>query len=185
MYKLIPLLFLAALACPAADTYDFGLLPANGAVQGAPGSTVGWGYSLHNQSSSLWLVPVDLSASGAFSNGSALLMFEFPALAPTVALTEYFHPNISGLYQLTWNANAPIGFTDSGTFTLDAQWWTGDPANGGVLVAGAGTTQLHYSATVVSSAVPEPSTAGIAALSMGSLLAAAAVRRRARRAAAA
>jgi hypothetical protein len=45
-----------------ADSYSFSLIPANGTVAGPPGSTVGWGYSITDQSNQYWLVTVALNA---------------------------------------------------------------------------------------------------------------------------
>ena len=47
-----------------------------------------------------------------------------------------------------------------GTFELDAEWWTGDPLNGGAFIGDASSTFINYSATVtsaVTSSLPEPS----------------------------
>jgi hypothetical protein len=84
-------------------------------VQALPGSTIGWGYALQNQSSSLWLVPSDLNA-GTFLNGTPALLFDFPVLGPGASATKDFDPGTStGLYQLTWDALAPLGFVNAGT----------------------------------------------------------------------
>jgi hypothetical protein len=145
-------------------------------VQALPGSTIGWGYALQNQSSSLWLVPSDLNA-GTFLNGTPALLFDFPVLGPGASATKDFDPGTStGLYQLTWDALAPLGFVNAGTFTLGAQWWSGDPTAGGVFVSDAPSARATYMATVTASAVPEPGTLGLMALVVFGLLAGAACR---------
>ncbi|HEX4166977.1 MAG TPA: PEP-CTERM sorting domain-containing protein [Bryobacteraceae bacterium] len=172
MRKLVFMLFLTSWAAMAADVYSFGLLPADGAVQGAPGGTVGWGYTLQNQSSSLWLVPTDVN-SGSFLNGTPSLLFDFPTLAPGGSATEAYNPaSASGLFQLTWNASAPLGFVNSGVFDLSTQWWSGDPLAGGTLVSTAPSAHESYLATVGgAAAVPEPSTlAPMIALLLGALV---------------
>jgi len=176
MRKLFVIFCLSVWAATAADLYTFSLLPPDGAVQGAPGSTVGWGYALQNQSSSLWLVPSDLN-SGTFLNGTPAQLFDFPDLGPGASVMKDFDPSTStGLYQLTWNASAPLGFVNAGSFALGAQWWSGNPLAGGMFVSDALTVSASYTASVTASAVPEPDTLGLTALVVFGLLIAAACR---------
>jgi hypothetical protein len=138
----------------------FDLIPASGAISGPPGSTIGWGYSITNESASDWLVTVGLNAD-SFLNGTPSLLFDFPALAPTAAKTMPLDEATgAGLYMLTWDSSAPVGFVNSGTFVLNAQWWDGDPLNGGSYMMDALDTSQVYSATVsqTTGVVPEPST---------------------------
>jgi hypothetical protein len=67
--------------------------------------------------------------------------------------------NSIGLYELLWDVSAPVGFVNSGNFTLSGEWWDGDPLNGGNFIADAPDIALPYLATVGqgSSTVPEPS----------------------------
>ena len=130
MKKLGLIFFLSALAVSASDVYTFSLLPPNGSVLGAPGSTVGWGYALQNDSSSLWLVPTNLNA-GAFADGTPALLFDFGILAPATSVAESFDlAKSSGLFELTWDASAPPGFSNAGTFTLDAEMVERRPVRG-------------------------------------------------------
>jgi hypothetical protein len=170
MRKLVLIFCLSALAASSAELYDFSLLPPDGAVQGASGSTVGWGYTLHNESSSLWLITTDLNA-GTFLEATPTLLFDFPILAPGASVTEKFDPASStGLYQMTWDAAVRPGFVNTGNFTLDAQWWTGDPLAGGHFASDAPTASAGYTATVPGAA-PEPGTIGLMALGLSGLLA--------------
>jgi hypothetical protein len=152
-------LFLS-LACPVSADIIFALLPFDGNLSGAPGSLVGWGYSLANTDSADWYMAADLN-SDTFLDGTPTLLFDFPVLAPGATVTEAFDPVSGiGLFQLLWDAGAPVGSVDSGNFTLSGEWWNGDPLNGGSFVATAPDIALAYSATVTSSSgvVPEPST---------------------------
>src|SRR6516164_6075353 len=107
MRKLLLLLCVSIIPVTAADTYTFDLLPADGNIAGSPGSTIGWGYALQNQSSSLWLVTTGL-ASGTFMNGTPNLLFDFPDLAPGASVTVPFNASTSaGLLELTWDASSP------------------------------------------------------------------------------
>lgn len=67
----------------------------------------------------------------------------------------------SGLFGLTWDAAAPVGFTNSGTFVLSAEFWDGDPFADGNFVDFAPDQLAAYSASVSATStvpVPAPST---------------------------
>jgi hypothetical protein len=147
---------LAVSPAARADTWTFATLPANGTISGAPGSTIGWGYSITNQSTTDWLVLTNLSAD-VFQNGAPLSVFDLPILAPSASVSLKFDPiAVAGLYQLTWDSTAPIGFVNSGTFIVSADFWNGDPLNGGTFLMNAADQSAAYSATVAP--VPEPGT---------------------------
>ena len=117
---------LTAIPAIAADIYTF-TVPDGVTVESLASLTTGWGYSLHNESSSLWLATTGLSVT-AFQHATPDLLFDFPDLAPGATVTVPYDPlTPAGLYQIVWDANAPQGFTNSGTFTLTADWWNGDP----------------------------------------------------------
>ena len=52
MKALFAAILLSAIPAVADNIYDFGVLPSTGNIQGAPGSTIGWGYSIQNESTS-------------------------------------------------------------------------------------------------------------------------------------
>jgi hypothetical protein len=135
---------------------SFGTLPASGNVSGSPGSTVGWGYTLTNNTSN-WLEAVNLSA-GSFTIGSpvAVIFFNFPILAPDTSVTVQFNAlTDAGLYALALFPNAPLGASNTGTFLLDSQYFSGDPLScGSCFIGAAPELTANYKATVTS--VPEP-----------------------------
>lgn len=141
-----------------ADTFTFSLLPADGMVAGPQGSTVGWGYSLTNKSATDWLVTTAVN-SDPFLFGSPTLLFDFPDLAPGGTASVPFDKGAgTGLYQLTWDSSAPLDFSNFGTFTLSAQWWTGDPLKGGAFLQNApDSTQAYFATVSQTTAIPEPS----------------------------
>ena len=156
-------LLIAAAPSWAAEIYNFSLLPANGQIQGTPGTAIGWGYMLENQSSDYWLVPTGLS-NNSFEFGTPLNVFDFPILAPGASVTVPFNStNLTGLFALTWDSNAPLGTVESGVFVLGAEWWTGDPFGTGQLGAIASPTTRSYSAAVVT---PEPATGALVAMAV-------------------
>ncbi len=155
------------------DSFQFTVIPSNGTIAGAPGSTVGWGYSITNQSSADWLVTTNLAAD-SFLHGTPNLLFDFPNIAPGQTVTEAFDANtLVGLYKLKWDANAPPGFANDGLFILSAQWWDGDPTNGGNYIADSPDATAPYSAVVASNTIPEPKSSILFAFGMGTMLLAA------------
>jgi hypothetical protein len=134
--------------------WEFGTLPTNGVISGMPDELIGWGYTLHNDSASNWLLAFDITTSNPFDHGTGSAgPFDFPALQPGESVSVPYSGN-AGLYDLLWDIDAPAGFTNSGNFTMSANWYDGDPFNGGQFVSDAGFRLSPYSASV--SGVPEP-----------------------------
>ena len=150
----------AALITPVtaqdAGSYTFAVTPAS--ISGPAGSTIGWGYTLTNDSTQYWLLGFDVQSSSPFLHGTATTNpFNYPLLAPGGSLTVTYD-GIVGLADLTWDSNAPAGFTNSGEFTLTSYFYDGDPSVGGNPVGGAVTRSSTYLATVSAPAtVPEVS----------------------------
>ena len=63
-----------------ADTITLALVPASGNVSGPPGSTVGWGYTITNNSSDR--IQTQNITAGVFLDGTPNVIFDFPAVAP-------------------------------------------------------------------------------------------------------
>jgi hypothetical protein len=144
---------LAAATALAAPSFGFQVLPPGGAVSGPPGATVGWGYELTNTSSN-WLELTALD-SDPFTNGTPSSLFDFPILAPGASVSVLYD-GTSGLFQLTWDPGAPLGFVNSGLFVVSGAFWDGDPLAGGNFIEPAADQSGAYSATVAG--VPEPAT---------------------------
>jgi hypothetical protein len=148
-----------------ADEVVLTLIPASGNVSGSPGSTVGWGYTLTNNTSQ-WITTMTVSAD-PFRNGTPNLIFDFPAVAPDSSVTLDFSTGASascafppcGLYELTWDSAAPMGFMNSGTFTVSSDFFSAEPGTSGAIDLGhAPDADASYSATVSGTHVtPEPS----------------------------
>ncbi len=160
------LLLVAAVLVPVsafADDIALTLLPLSGDVSGPPGSTVGWGYTITNNTA-LWIQTEAVSSDG-FLNGTPNLIFDFPAVAPGSFVTLDFSLVATGacsfppcgLYSLTWDTTAPSAFVNIGTFIVSSDFYDGDPNNGGNDLGLAPDASATYSATVTGSGVPEPS----------------------------
>jgi hypothetical protein len=143
-----------------ASPITFSLLPADGAISGEAGSTIGWGYSITN-GSTLWLEVFNFSGATIENTQAAESLFDYPFVAPGATHTVAYDPaNLGGLFQLTWDATAPIDFITTGLFTISSSFYDGDPLAGGNFVEPAEDQVVAYTATVTAAAtaVPEPST---------------------------
>jgi hypothetical protein len=134
-------------------------LPADGAISGAPGSVIGWGYTITNESDQ-WLDIYNFDpGSFAFATADPSI-FDYPILAPGATQTVAYDasgPFAVGLLQLTWDSIVPDGVSNVGTFLLSGRFWDGDPFDGGNLLDGTSIDRTAgYSATMAP--VPEPGT---------------------------
>ncbi|MES1258608.1 MAG: hypothetical protein ABUS51_09260 [Acidobacteriota bacterium] len=135
--------------------WSFTLLPPD--ISGPPGSTIGWGYQIVNLDPDFWLSTTALDAD-LFQFATPLSLFDFPILAPGATVTEFFDQAApAGLYQQTWDNDAPLGFVNTGTFIVTGDFYIGDPLAGGVLLEEGTQRSAAYSATVAAN-TPEPRT---------------------------
>jgi hypothetical protein len=138
---------------------EFDLIPTDGTVQGTPGSTVGWGYSITNNDPSLTWVASDFS-TGPIADATPSVLFDFPVVLPGQTVQEDFDPvNEIGLLQLIWDETAPEGTLIQGLFVLSGDWYTADPSFGGVFVETGVPVSVAYEASVADPVgAPEPNT---------------------------
>jgi hypothetical protein len=141
----------------SANSYTFSALPGSGNSSVGPGSTIGWGYSITNNSSTDWLVITGLSAGSNPNVSANPYFFDYPSIAPGssrvvpynpfspygyafMSANGFSHPvsnapfnsalnpfNALGLYQATFGPHTPVGTVYSGNFVLNAVWFGGDP----------------------------------------------------------
>ncbi len=163
------LLLFAASGAARADSFTFATDPASGVIAGPPGSTIGWGYTITNNSLTDYVEFSALSAGG-FLNGTPLLIFDFPIIAPGATVSVAFDAiNGLGLYQLTWDATAPAGFVNSGMFMLTGDFCT-DSACLSMIPNSSLTQSVNYTATVTApGTVPEPATVLLLATSLAAV----------------
>jgi hypothetical protein len=166
-------------AAPAfGDEVTLTLVPASGSVAGPPGSTVGWGYTITNNTAE-WIQTMSLS-SDPFLGGTPNQIFDFPAVDPDSSVTLNFSLTATascafppcGLYELTWDSMAPQGLTTGGTFTIASDFFSAQPGTPGATDLGpAPDENAAYSATVSSTTViPEPSSLILLLTCLGVLL---------------
>jgi hypothetical protein len=81
-----------------------------------------WPGVLAHEHRSLELVYVHRPEFGFVLDGTPTLLFDFPVLGRGDAVTEAFDPVYSiGLFELLWDASAPVGFVNTGEFTLSGE----------------------------------------------------------------
>jgi PEP-CTERM motif len=163
--KLLPVALLVGIAASAsfADSVTLTLLPGP-TLSGAPGSTVGWGYTITNSTTN-WVQTMGLSSTSFPAGLSPLAIFDYPAIAPNSSVTEFFSlsslsgPCVTapcGLYEVVIASNASAT-TLNGSFTLSADFFSGDPRIDSVDIGAAPNAIATYSLTVSPGAsVPEP-----------------------------
>ncbi|HEY6392981.1 MAG TPA: PEP-CTERM sorting domain-containing protein [Bryobacteraceae bacterium] len=179
-------LLLLTLVSVCTATATLTLNPVNGAITGAPGQTVGWGYTISDDTR--WLVVAGTGFCSSFNTstpdpfpctnpvpGGSYLdfsLFNFILSAPnspdTSQMTFSYNPPCStgpctGTGGYTINSNVPSGTLLSGVIVVDYNLFDGDPTNGGTQFGGDFFITMNASILVV----PEPGTW----LLMGSALA--------------
>lgn len=157
----VVLMLLWVSAPVSADDFSFSTIPASGDISGPPGSTIGWGFSITNNSQD-WLETTALNA-GSFLELNALvspnpnLLFDYPIVSPEATVKMDYLAGSSGLYEITWDLLATVGFVNSGDFVLSGELFSTDPTSVGAVDLGAAPDLMTpYTASVA--AVPEPST---------------------------
>lgn len=163
-----------------ADSVTFLAVP--GAVSGPAGSTVGWGYSITNNSSTDYLdiTSIDSDLFLAADGTADASIFNFPNLAPGQTVVQAYDPTDSlGLFQFAWNAGVPAGTTETGVFTLYGAFCAPtDPFCADDLsVASTALGSTPYSATVAANSSTLSETSGSWLLAVGLALVGVAGRR--------
>lgn len=146
----------------------FSTLPSDGSVFGHPGETVGWGYSIENDTNS-WLVPMGLSANGILF-GSLNDVYDYGVVAPFSTTTipyQFATPGgagfSSGLFEYLFPGATPVGLTQSGSFILQYQFFNDNPdINSSAAAIGSVLSFPEQAFSVTTfDAVPEPASGGL------------------------
>lgn len=179
------------------DTISIQLSPLNGAIDGAPGTTVGWGFDVNWTSTNGDWVTFTGSSLGSLAQGETNPGLLAPggytdfigaqggpvdfALSSSQGLWSETFDGVSqgvGSYQIVSDPSVAVpGAQDSGEITFNFQVYNGDPLNGGVQIGNdsysyyGATTQFAVTADAPPQGAPEAATG----LLMGTGLAMAAV----------
>jgi len=156
---------LFALCAQATPAPDFSLIPSSGLVNGSPGTTVGWGFTVTNNDSSDWLVLNDSYFTGSNTLGSELqlgytdfIATQFVVIDPGATISQSYDALLqSGVGSVQIPSYAIPGDTGTGNVFLDYTLFSQDPNDpafdpGSFVDAGT----VGASASVF---VPEPSSA--------------------------
>lgn len=148
--------------CISANALTLTLNPVGGAISGTPGSTIGWGYTVVNDSGTEW---VTLGAGSTFNTPETWGTYtdftaaNFTVLAPGASFTQSFDSLLlTGVGSLYIDPLATPGWIASGSIDLTYNHFDGDPNFGG---NDLGTLLASTDAMVTvmdESPVPEPGT---------------------------
>ena len=186
---------LAAGSLPAGDSLFMQPNPLNGAVNGLPGATVGWGFTVNwTSTNGDWISFTGSSLGSAAPGGnetnpSVLALYtdfiglqggpdDFAVGPSDSPWTETFDGVSQGIgsYLITSDPSQ-AGANDSGQITIDFDLYNGDPLGPGTYLASYSYygPSTEFSVTVDApapgSATPEPATGTLCAAALGALLA--------------
>jgi hypothetical protein len=163
-----------------ADTVTLTLNPADGALTGEPGQTVGWGFTIQDDTFWVTVAGTDFCSSfntgdsfkcdsanpvphGTYSDFSGFNFVDSPPSnmgGPDTSQQNFsYNPPCSlgpctGTGAFTIDADTPIGTLLRGVIVVDYDLWMGDPNNGGVQQGGDNFVTAPASVYVI----PEPGT---------------------------
>jgi hypothetical protein len=151
------------------------LTPANGFIEGGPSETVGWGYTLSNDTSFYLLVdasyfcqlgedPAFTTCTQTLGTYTDFIASNLTIISPHSSTSQTFDPNfMTGVGSYTIDPSAPLYSMDTGSVVATYQEYMGNPLVSGTQVSG----DIELSASAMVEAVPEPATLTLAG---GSLL---------------
>lgn len=142
----------------SAQALTLTLNPVGGSISGVPGSTVGWGYTVTNDSAIDW---VTIGGGSNFStletwvtNYQDFTQFNFQVLAPGASFTQVYDALLlTGIGSIDIDSLATPGWVASGTIDFYYNLFNGDPNSGGIDL---GVQLIQADADVT--ATPEPGT---------------------------
>lgn len=173
MLKLAILVFLA-LPVPAVTLQ---LSPFGGAINGLPGDTVGWGFTLTNDSPN-WLTVTSSALTfetnpllGVYSDLIGLQGGPVPffALTPFSNWSQTFDGISEGAGAYAISAGATLFAQNTGDLLVNFDFFDNDPLTVGVQIASASVAADFTVNVSPPATVPEPSTLGLMLLGAGAV----------------
>jgi len=170
-------LFLLACLAPAARAGAIVALdPVDGVISGAPGGTVGWGFTVTNGANWISIDSVSIEnetsplggASGGFTSYMDLLGGLTNGVTPPNQMWSLvFSPGSpgTGIGQYAIDASTPLGASDSGDFVIFYDEFSGDPSTCGscfvdtLQMFDSGGNPPAFTINVAVTSVPEPASA--------------------------
>lgn len=151
-----------SLAVSQAQAVSLSLDPPSGALNGAPGETVGWGFTLTNDSNYYLVVTgADfLHQSPTLGSFTDLVGPQYLVLEPDNTLTQAFDASMQqGIGQFVLNLDAPVNSLISGQISLSYDLFSTDPTLDNFDSIRDTISTGNTVAAPASVAVPEPATA--------------------------
>jgi hypothetical protein len=176
MTRFAALVLLACLAPGARADATVALNPVDGVISGAPGDTVGWGFTVTNGTNWISIDSVSVEnetsplggASGGFTSYMDLLGgLTNGVTPPNQTWSLGFSPGSpgTGIGQYVIDAGTPLGASDSGDFVIFYDEFSGDPNTCGscyvdtLEMFDAGGNPPAFTIDVAVTSVPEPHSA--------------------------
>ena len=161
-------LIIASALSAHAYLVTFTLEPANGAISGAPGATIGWGLTIKNEDSTNWIW---INAESVFTvlHGPTLGTYaDFslnsnPVAPSTTAYLPFDLLNSTGAGSFAIFGTAPYDETSSGYIQFTYDIYDGDPFASGNQI---GSDYANVNASVTT---PEPSTYVLLTIALGAV----------------
>jgi hypothetical protein len=159
------------------------LNPANGIIQGSPGQTVGWGFTISNSVDFLVVDEFDFDAVTSLGTFTDFSADNFIVVGPTpesTSVSQVFDPiALTGIGSFTISGGATVGQSAAGNINLHYDLFSVDPNDPSFdpdVDTIASDQVVHAFAQVNVVAVPEPT--GLLPLGAGLLLLVNRLRRR-------
>ncbi len=173
-----PLQLLAAAAILAVSLPAATLTLTPDTISGAPGTTVGWGFSLDNTTAD-WIVINSVTATGfnpAFGTFTEFAATNFIVVAPNSLFSEAFNlPLLQGFGQFDIAPGVTPGDSTTGSFLVGFDRYSSDPLlDGGIgFIDGLGTFEVPFARVNAAAAdpIPEPATVALTGATLVALLA--------------
>jgi hypothetical protein len=170
MYKSL-IFSLLTTAVVSAGTITVALDPVGGSVTGAPGATVGWGFTLTNSSTS-WISVTSSALTfetnpsiGAYTDFIGLQGGPMPsfAVAPSGIWMETFDGLSQGVGSYAISSSAALFAQDSGSILIGYDLFNGDPTVTGMQTGSSSVSTAIAVNVAPGSQTPEPATFGVTA----------------------